>query len=108
MSQTVKELTLTEFDNAIATERAVLVDFWAIWCGPCKMLRPTIDEIAEEYDGKIDVYSVDVDEEPDLAARFGVMSIPTVAAFKGGELIGKIVGVRDKDEYVDMLELNEE
>jgi thioredoxin 1 len=105
MSQTVKELTLTEFDSAISTEKGVLVDFWATWCGPCKMLRPTIDEIAEEYEGKIDVYSVDVDEEPDLAARFGVMSIPTVAAFKGGELIGKIVGVRDKDEFVDMLEL---
>ena len=81
----------------------VLVDFWATWCGPCMMLAPTIEEIAKEQAGKIKVGKINVDEEPELAAMFSIMSIPTVMAFKNGEAVGTSVGVRSKEALLDML-----
>lgn len=88
-----------EFKNSIGAGPAI-VDFWATWCGPCKMLGPTIEEIAEELEGKITVGKVDVDECRDLAAEFGVMSIPTVIYFKDGKEVKRFVGVQTKDKLL--------
>ncbi len=97
-------LTNSNFDEVIATStQPVLVDFWATWCGPCKMVSPIVDEIAEEED--VTVGKVNVDEEPELASRFGVMSIPTLLVFEGGKLVNKAVGARPKDDILDLLGL---
>ena len=81
----------------------VLVDFFATWCGPCKMIAPIVKEIADEYDGKILVGKVNVDEEPDLTMQYNVSSIPTLMVFKNGQLVNKAVGYREKDEILKML-----
>lgn len=81
----------------------VLVDFWATWCGPCKMIAPIVKEIADEYDGKILVGKVNVDEEPELTMQYNVSSIPTLMVFKNGQLVNKTVGYREKDEILKML-----
>ncbi len=100
----VISLTNSNFDEVIATStQPVLVDFWATWCGPCKMVSPIVDEIAEEED--VTVGKVNVDEEPELASRFGVMSIPTLLVFEGGKLVNKAVGARPKDDILDLLGL---
>ena len=88
-----------EFNAAIANGPAI-VDFWATWCGPCKMLGPTIEQLADELDGKIAVGKVDVDENRDLAGKFGVMSIPTVIYFKDGKEVKRFVGVQTKDKLL--------
>lgn len=95
------EIILTEqnFDaEVLQAELPVLIDFWAPWCGPCRMLAPAVAQIAEEYAGKTKVCKVNVDEAPELARRFGIMSIPTVLVFKGGQLTEKLVGLRPKAE----------
>ena len=76
----------------------VVVDFWAAWCGPCKMVGPVLDELATEYDGKIKVTKLNVDENPSTSAKFGVRSIPTIMFFKGGQLIDQVVGAAPKGE----------
>ncbi len=97
-------LTNSNFDEVIATStQPVLVDFWATWCGPCKMVSPIVDEIAEEED--VTVGKVNVDEQQELAQRFGVMSIPTLLVFEGGKLVNKAVGARPKDDILDLLGL---
>lgn len=90
------------FDNTIANG-LVLVDFWATWCGPCKMLAPTIDAIATEYKDRVVVGKVDVDESEAIARRFGIMSIPTLFLFKDGEVVEKLVGYRLKMELEQLL-----
>ena len=90
------------FDNTVANG-LVLVDFWATWCGPCKMLAPTIDAIATEYKDRVVVGKVDVDESEALARRFGIMSIPTLFLFKDGEVVEKLVGYRLKTELEQLL-----
>ena len=86
------------------TEKIVLVDFWASWCGPCRMVSPIIDQIAEEYDGKITVGKVNVDDEGALAAEYAVVSIPTVILFKDGKQAEKLVGAHSFDDYADMID----
>lgn len=89
--------------EVLQSDIPVLVDFWATLCGPCKMIAPIVKEIADEYDGKILVGKVNVDEEPDLTMQYNVSSIPTLMVFKNGQLVNKAVGYREKDEILKML-----
>ena len=91
------------FEQAIAGDKPVLVDFWAPWCGPCRMIAPVIEEIAAEFDGRVVVGKIDVDEEPGLAQRFGVMSIPTLIVLKGGKVVEQAVGARGKTDVAAMV-----
>ena len=98
-------LTGATFDGEVLkSDIPVLVDFWAPWCGPCRMVGPVIGEIAEEYNGKVKVCKVNVDEEGSLAAQHGIVSIPTVMLFSKGRVAGKLVGARSFDDYADLIE----
>ena len=94
------------FDKALASGELMMVDFWASWCGPCKMLSPVIEGLGDQYEGKAVVGKVNVDEEGELAMRYGVMSIPTVIFFKDGKEIDRKVGVMPGDAFVQTLEKN--
>ena len=101
------EITLIEvnFENEVLkSDKPVLVDFWASWCGPCRMLSPVISELAEEYEGRVKVGKVNVDEEPELASKFDVMSIPTLLVFEDGELVNRAVGARPKEMILDLFD----
>src|SRR3990172_2922562 len=95
-------LTKSDFDEKVKSG-VVMVDFWAEWCGPCKMAAPVIDELADEYSGKVTVAKVDVDGEPELAGKLGVMSIPTVILFKDGNETARQVGFAGKPGDVQLL-----
>ncbi|MBR5301624.1 MAG: thioredoxin [Clostridia bacterium] len=99
----VQHFTSETFEKAIAGEQAVLVDFWATWCGPCRMIAPVIEEVAGEFEGRAVIGKVDVDEEPGLAQRFGVMSIPTLIVLKGGKVVEQAVGARGKADVAAMI-----
>lgn len=100
----VQTITKENFEEMVLqSAKPVLVDFWAPWCGPCRMVSPIVDEIAEERDD-IAVGKVNVDEQPELAAQFGVMSIPTLLVFKEGRLSSQAVGARPKDDLLALLE----
>lgn len=94
----------TNFDQVINSKTPVLVDFYADWCGPCKILSPVIHELAEKNSGKAKFYKVDIDQSIELAQRFQVMSIPTVLIFKDGKVVGKEVGVKSKSTYQNILD----
>lgn len=94
------------FDKAVSSGGVIMVDFWASWCGPCKMLAPVIDDIAGKYEGKAVVGKVNVDDEGGLAQQFGVMNIPTVIFFKGGKEIDRKVGVMPPESYTSVLDAN--
>ena len=99
----VQHFTSETFEKAIAGDQAVLVDFWATWCGPCRMIAPVIEEVAAEFDGRAIIGKVDVDEEPALAQRFGVMSIPTLIVLKGGKVVEQAVGARGRADVAAMI-----
>lgn len=100
----VQTITKETFDELVLrSDKPVLVDFWAPWCGPCRMVSPLVDEIAEEREDVV-VGKVNVDEQPELAAQFGVMSIPTLLVFKDGEVAQKAVGARPKDALLALLD----
>lgn len=100
------ELVITKenFENEVLkSDIPVLVDFWASWCGPCRMLAPTIEELAKEYEGKVKVGKINVDEQQELASKYGIMSIPTVLVFKNGNVAAQSVGFVPKEKLVAML-----
>lgn len=100
----VMHITKANYDELVKnSDKPVLLDFWAPWCGPCRMLSPVVDELAEEHSGEVYVGKVNIDEEPELATRFGVMSIPTVMLFKGGVPVSTSVGVKPKHALEAML-----
>jgi len=105
MSDKAIEITNVNFDEKVTNSTLpVLIDFWAEWCAPCRMLEPAIDEIADVYEGKAIVAKVNIDEQVELAQKYGVMSIPTLMLFKEGEVAGKVIGVVGKDKIASMID----
>ena len=99
----VTELTSENFESEVTnSEIPVLIDFWATWCGPCKMMTPVVEELATEKEGTIKVCKVNVDDEPDLAQKFNIMSIPTFVAIKEGKVVGTSVGVQTKQQILEL------
>ena len=95
----------SNFDEVVLQAKTpVLVDFWAPWCGPCRMVAPVVDELAEEYEGRVSFGKVNVDDNPKIASQYGIMSIPTLILFKDGKPLSNIVGFRPKDELKKSLE----
>lgn len=102
MAQAITDATFDEV--VLQSSKPVLVDFWAAWCGPCRMVGPIIDEISTEYEGKAVVGKVDVDANQEFAAKYGVRNIPTVLIFQNGEVVGRQVGVAPKDTYTKAID----
>ena len=101
----VTELMTEAFDTTVLkAEKPVLVDFWATWCGPCRMLAPVVEDLSEQYAGKVEFFKVDVGKCHDLAMRYGIMSIPTLMLFKNGEVLDKKIGVQPEGELKAMLD----
>ena len=104
MTGTVLHLDKAEFDKKLASEKLLLVDFWAAWCSPCKMLAPVIEQLAEEYVGKVTVAKVDIDENQELAVRYGIQSIPTVMLFKDGKPFAKEIGLKPAAAFTKIID----
>ena len=98
--------TNTSFDSLLESEKLIIVDFWATWCGPCRMLSPLLDEIEEEMSDKITVVKVNVDDADEIAMRYRIMSIPTLLFFKNGQIVDKTVGAMPKSTLVDKINAN--
>ena len=105
MADSVLQVTDDNFkQEVIESTIPALVDFWAPWCGPCRMLAPTIEEIAREYQGKIKVCKLNTDDSPEIAGSFGISSIPTVLVFKNGQVVDRLVGLNPKTKFQQMLD----
>ncbi len=104
-SENVKEFTDQTFDaEVLKSEQPVLVDFWAEWCMPCRMLAPTIEKIAKDYDGKVKVGKVDTDSNRDISIKYNISAIPTVILFKGGEVVQRFVGLRQEKDFKEAID----
>ena len=90
--------------EVLNSDKPVLMDFWAPWCGPCRMVGPIIDELATEYEGRVTIGKMDVDNNNDVVAQFGIRNIPTVLFFKDGKMVDKVVGATAKDKFVEKIE----
>ncbi|WP_018133437.1 thioredoxin [Effusibacillus pohliae] len=99
----VVKITDQTFEQTIRSDKPVLVDFWAEWCGPCRMLAPILDEVAAEYGEKLTVAKLNVDENPATSQKFGIMSIPTMLVFKNGQVVKTLVGYMSKKDLLDKL-----
>ncbi|HCY1492865.1 TPA: thioredoxin [Staphylococcus aureus] len=99
----IVKVTDADFDSKVESG-VQLVDFWATWCGPCKMIAPVLEELAADYEGKADILKLDVDENPSTAAKYEVMSIPTLIVFKGGQPVDKVVGFQPKENLAEVLD----
>ena len=96
------ELTASNFDATVA-EGVTMVDFWAPWCGPCRMIAPVVEELAEVFEGKATIAKVNTDEEQDIAIKYGIRSIPTIMFFKNGEMVDQMVGAASKQAFEDKI-----
>jgi thioredoxin 1 len=106
-SENIVVITKDNFEQEVLkSEKPVVVDFWAQWCGPCRAVGPIMDELSETYLGKAKVGKINVDEQGELAAKYRIMSIPTVMLFKNGEMIEKVIGARSKDEFSTLINSN--
>ena len=104
MSAAIAQISDDQFeDQVLKSSEPVLVDFWAEWCGPCKMIAPLVDQIAEEYDGKVRVGKLDADAHPDILMNYGIMGIPTLILFKDGKAVERITGYQPKDKLTAKL-----
>lgn len=99
----IVKVTYADFDSKVESG-VQLVDFWATWCGPCKMIAPVLEELAADYEGKADILKLDVDENPSTAAKYEVMSIPTLIVFKDGQPVDKVVGFQPKENLAEVLD----
>lgn len=107
MSGQILELNSGNFKTTVESgSTPVLVDFWAPWCGPCRVIAPILEEVAAEFEGKVRVGKVNVDDSPDIASQFGVRGIPTLILFKGGQIKGQMVGVNPKNNIVSLIQKN--
>jgi thioredoxin 1 len=106
-SEKVVTITDAEFESSVLqSDKPVILDFWAEWCQPCKMLSPTVEAIADEYEEKIKVGKLNVDDNPNIATKYGIRGIPTLLFFKGGEVVQQMVGVKSKTEIKKVIDEN--
>lgn len=105
MSENIIEVNQDSFQQSVLeAQKPILVDFWAPWCGPCRAVAPVVEELAKEYQGKVDFAKVNVDESPFIASKFGVMSIPTLIVFKDGKPAEQVVGFKPKDQIKKLID----
>jgi thioredoxin 1 len=99
----VQQISDTEFDGKIGSDQPTLVDFWAPWCGPCKAIGPVVEELANEFAGKVNIYKMNVDDNPVTPGKFGIRAIPTLILFKGGAVVDQITGAVGKAQLVSLI-----
>lgn len=102
-SEKVQQISDAEFDTTIKSAQPTLVDFWAPWCGPCKAIGPVVEELADEYDGKVTIAKMNVDDNPVTPGKFGIRAIPTLIIFKDGEVVDQITGAVGKTQLVELI-----